>query len=249
MKAEHLQLSLRPRRAFEAVDLGVRMTQAAAPSLLRAYVPFALLMAVACGSTLELAGWLPPLLLFWFRPWLERGLLFIYARQAFGERTTFAQAWTARAEAPWGPLLYSLTLGRISRWRPFLAPVRQLEGQSGAARRRRAKQLLNGQRGAVVGVSWAFALLETALALGVLAAVCTLLPGVDLEDFRRLLFDSSYDTLNLDLLATIAYGATLLFITPFHTAAGFAMYLNRRADLEAWDVEQDLRAAFAGAAP
>jgi hypothetical protein len=27
-------------------------------------------------------------------------------------------------------------------------------------------------------------------------------------------------------------------------AAGFAMYLNRRAQLEAWDIEQELRRAF-----
>ena len=248
MKAEHLQLALRPRRAFEAVDLGVRMTQAAAPSLLRAYVPFALLLAVACLSTLELAAWLPAVLLFWFRPWLERGLLFVYARQAFGERTSFAQAWTARADAPWWPLLQALAWGRVSRFRPFLAPVQQLEGQSGAARRRRAKQLLNGQRGAVIGVSWAFVVLETTLVLGGVAAICTLLPGVDLDDFRRLLVDTSDDSFEKSLVLTLAYAATLLFITPFHVAAGFAMYLNRRADLEAWDVEQDLRAAFAGPA-
>ncbi len=35
------------------------------------------------------------------------------------------------------------------------------------------------------------------------------------------------------------------FLEPFYVAAGFAMYLNRRAELEAWDVEQELRRAFA----
>ena len=32
---------------------------------------------------------------------------------------------------------------------------------------------------------------------------------------------------------------------PFYVAAGFAMYLNRRVELEAWDIEQEFRRAFA----
>lgn len=41
------------------------------------------------------------------------------------------------------------------------------------------------------------------------------------------------------------YGAVILLLEPFYVAAGFAMYLNRRTELEAWDVEQELRRAFA----
>ncbi len=105
MKAEQLQLALRPRRAFEAVDLGVRMAQRGRRSLVRAYLPLALLLVAACGATIEIAPWLPSLLLWWFKPWLDRTLLNIYARQAFGEETRFADAWEARRSAPWLPML------------------------------------------------------------------------------------------------------------------------------------------------
>ena len=44
----------------------------------------------------------------------------------------------------------------------------------------------------------------------------------------------------------IAYALVVLFLEPFYVAAGFAMYLNRRAELEAWDIEQEFRRAFAG---
>jgi hypothetical protein len=44
---------------------------------------------------------------------------------------------------------------------------------------------------------------------------------------------------------TTAYAAVVLFLEPFYVAAGFAVYLNRRAQLEAWDIEQELRRAFA----
>ena len=43
---------------------------------------------------------------------------------------------------------------------------------------------------------------------------------------------------------TCAYAMAILFLEPFYVAAGFAMYLNRRAQLEAWDIEQELRRAF-----
>ena len=44
---------------------------------------------------------------------------------------------------------------------------------------------------------------------------------------------------------SIAYVLAVLFLEPFYVAAGFGMYLNRRAELEAWDIEQEFRRAFA----
>jgi hypothetical protein len=49
----------------------------------------------------------------------------------------------------------------------------------------------------------------------------------------------------LPLAFTFAYAAAVLFLEPFYVAAGFAIYLNRRAELEAWDIEQEFRRAFA----
>ena len=47
------------------------------------------------------------------------------------------------------------------------------------------------------------------------------------------------------LVVNCSYPAAALFLEPFYVGAGFAMYLNRRVELEAWDVEQELRRAFA----
>ena len=49
----------------------------------------------------------------------------------------------------------------------------------------------------------------------------------------------------LSLALPVAYAVAVLFLEPFYVAAGFAMYLNRRAELEAWDIEQEFRRAFA----
>ena len=43
----------------------------------------------------------------------------------------------------------------------------------------------------------------------------------------------------------VAYAIAVVFLEPFYVAAGFGMYLNRRAELEAWDIEQEFRHAFA----
>jgi hypothetical protein len=49
----------------------------------------------------------------------------------------------------------------------------------------------------------------------------------------------------LAFLIALTYGATVAFLEPFYVAAGFGMYVNRRVALEAWDVEQEFRRAFA----
>ena len=48
-----------------------------------------------------------------------------------------------------------------------------------------------------------------------------------------------------ELGLAIAYGVMTIVLEPFYVASGFGMYLNRRVELEAWDVEQELRRAFA----
>ena len=42
----------------------------------------------------------------------------------------------------------------------------------------------------------------------------------------------------------LLYGMVVLMLEPFFVASGLAMYLNRRVELEAWDIEQAFRHAF-----
>jgi len=241
MKAEQLQLALRPRPAYEAVDLGVAMTQRSRRSLLRAFLPLALLLVVACGATIELAPWLPSTLLWWFKPWLDRTLLHIYARQAFGEETSFNEAWSARRNAPWLTMLQWLTIWRLSFWRAYSMPVGQLEGQTGSARRQRVAAILRVHRGAAMMMQGMFSWIEFFLMGGLIALIPWMTPG--LHPFGDIEWLSS-DALATRLLMYAAHACAVLFVEPFFVAAGFAMYLNRRVELEAWDVEQDLRHAF-----
>lgn len=48
----------------------------------------------------------------------------------------------------------------------------------------------------------------------------------------------------ISIALALVYAAAVLAVEPFYVAAGFAMYLNHRVELEAWDVEQEFRRAF-----
>jgi len=92
-------------------------------------------------------------------------------------------------------------------------------------------------------VTSAFSFAETGLTFTIISLVFwfgTTGEGFDFDSFFK--GDSHVVA---QLLASMAYLLAVLFLEPFYVAAGFGMYLNRRAELEAWDIEQEFRRAFA----
>jgi hypothetical protein len=241
MKVDALTLELRPRSMSEAADLGVRMVQAHARSIWRCFAPLYLAVVALAFSTMDAATWLPALLIFWLKPWLDRTLLFVLSRAVFGQRTAWADLWRERRAVWWQRLHLTLTVRRLSAWRSYTQPVDQLEGQRGAALYARCRTMLSGQHGRAGGMQLVFANLELVLGLGLLAlAAWFSLPGQDAAALPWLTGGSKA----AQWLATATYAGVVLFVEPFYVGAGFAMYLNRRVQLEAWDVEQEFRRAF-----
>ncbi|HET7796153.1 MAG TPA: hypothetical protein VFL64_22385 [Rhizobacter sp.] len=242
MQVDAIAVELRPRPMWEAADLGVRLLQANAPSVWRSCGPVFAAVLLLALATVEIAPWLPTLLIFWLKPWLDRSLLFVLARAVFGQDTRFADLWSAQRAVWWSALPSTLLWRRLSPWRAFTQPIYQLEGQRGAARRQRRTQLLRGQRGAAGGMHFAFANIEASLMLGVVALVFLFAP----EDLRGDIFTwlTSDTAPGASLCLAAVYGVVVAVLEPFYVAAGFAMYLNRRVQLEAWDIEQEFRRAF-----
>ena len=54
----------------------------------RCYLVVAIPMALLSLSLFEIAPWLPSLVMWWSKPWLDRTVLFVLARAAFGQQTT-----------------------------------------------------------------------------------------------------------------------------------------------------------------
>jgi len=243
VKIEAISVQLRPRSMSEATDLGVRLVQANARSVWATFAPVwavVALLALACGS---IAPWLPSLIIFCMKPWLDRTLLFVLSRAVFGTPTRLSDVWTAQRTVWWQQLLSTLTWRRLSPWRSYTQPARQLEGQRGAAGRARRKQLLNGKHGAAFGMQQAFWHFEALLVIGTILLFIWFAPTSPQRTFLETI--ALLNDPVVMMLYTMVYAAVVLLVEPFYVGAGFAMYLNRRVELEAWDVEQEFRLAFA----
>jgi hypothetical protein len=194
-------------------------------------------------STYEIAPWLPALLIFCCKPWLDRTILHVLSRAAFGQSTTPADIWRAQLHVWWSQLIITLIWRRLSPWRSFTQPVYQLEGLGLRGMRHRVLQLRRGKAGHAMLLTTVFSLAETALGLALISLIFWFTPKGDSPEAGPFLGTALGEYVSLAF--TVAYALAVLFLEPFYVAAGFAMYLNRRAELEAWDIEQEFRRAFA----
>ena len=242
MQVDTLAVRLRPRTPLEATDLGVNLCQRTARSVYACTAVAALpVMAIAAGSY-QLAPWLPTVVIWCAKPWLDRTILFVLARAAFGQPTDPAALWRAQRDVWWRQLLFTLSVRRVSLWRSLTQPVYQLEGGSIRGSSARVRQIRRGQAMSGSMATGAFGMTELALTLSLLSLVFWFAPSGVLPDVDNLLSGTLPDVLSIAL--PVSYAIAVFFVEPFYVAAGFAMYLNRRADLEAWDIEQEFRRAF-----
>jgi len=242
VQVEAIAIQLRRRGNMEAADLGVRLCQSVARSVYTCYLAAALPVIALALATFEIAAWLPILLLWWLKPWLDRTILFVLSRAAFGQTTSLADLWRAQRHVWWSQLLGSLGVRRLSPWRSLTQPVHQLEGLPFGARGRRVRQVRLGKTGAAFLVTSAYSMVEIALAVALLSFAFWFAPTGYEPDLTQV-FSGEGERV-VELAISIAYALVVAILEPFYVASGFAMYLNRRVELEAWDIEQEFRRAF-----
>lgn len=245
MQIDAFAIRLRAGSGMEAADLGVRLAQSAVRSIWPCWLAVLLPIVLLAMLSTELKPWLPTLVLWWSKPWLDRSILFVLSRSAFGQRTRLRDLWQAQRDIWWRQLLSTWTYRRLSPWRSLTQPVYQLEGkQSWRARRKRVLQIRKGSSGTAALVTSAFGFAELAVMFSLLSLLVWFTPQ-DQGFAWRQLFDGTLRSNGYIYLSTAVYALTIFFIEPFYMAAGFGMYLNRRVQLEAWDIEQEFRRAFA----
>lgn len=244
MQVDAFAIRLRRRAKMEAADLGVRLCQASARSVFTCYLTVYVPVVLLALATFEIAYWIPTVMLWWLKPWLDRTVLFVLSRAAFGQTTRPSDVWQAQRAVWWRQLLGTLTIRRLSPWRSLTQAVYQLEGLSGWKLRKRSAQIRAGHRNTGLLITSAFSSAELALYFALLSLVLWFAPGEVRVDWFSMLSDENPSTV-FSLASFAAYALVVAFVEPFYVAAGFALYLNRRVDLEAWDVEQELRRAFA----
>ncbi|MGZ3181187.1 MAG: hypothetical protein ACXU8N_02000 [Telluria sp.] len=243
MRIEALRLDLRPRRPLQAADLGLALLRAHGGAAWRAWlvlwlIPGALVVLASALFPAALWLWVP---LWWIRPWIERAPLYVLARAVFGEQVGWrdaVRAWPRELGGGWFRLL---TWWRIAMpGRGLYQPVWQLEGARGSPASQRIAVLGRSGTGAA---AWMFgvacASFEGVLAFGAIGLVSLFAHSATLNPFTLLLHatDARWEA----ALVSAAWVAASAVIGPVYVAGCFTLYLNRRATLEAWDIELRLR--------
>jgi len=245
MRLEQLSVNLRPRTAWEASDLGVALVRRHWRVIAQAWVAVtlpALVLFTLCGNWIDQL-WLGWFLLWWLKPWFDRIPLFVLSRAVFGNAPSVRETLGARGALVGSGVWPWLLWRRLHPARSLLLPIDLLEGQHGAERGARARVLMRGVGNPgflLTVIGWH---LEAMLVLSVLALVLMFVPVEFLSESAR----AMWDTLIQDpprwaqaLLGAVGWLA-MSVVEPLYVGAGFGLYLNRRIQLEAWDIELAFR--------
>lgn len=239
MRLSDASVVIRPRTTWEAMDLGVLMSQQHRRLLMTSWA----IVTLPLFAVLSLLLWDSPSLavfiFWWLKPAFERLPLYILSKALFGETPTLKQALREWPRLLKPQLLASLTWRRLSLSRSFVLPVTQLEGLDGEARQQRLQVLLQRNGGAAQWLTIIGVHLETALWIGLMLLFYMLLPQqIETDwDWQSLLLAADQDWRWLEHLTNVFYALILVAWGPVYVACGFSLYLNRRTQLEAWDIE------------
>ena len=244
MRVDGLNIVLRQRAPWEAVDLGMGLVRRHARLLFGSWalatLPVFLLLHALC--TPFGYAWVAGLLFWWLKPAFDRLPLYVFSRGILGQKVGLRETLRQMGWG-WGRLLPWLLWRRLHPARSLLMAVDFLEQPRGQARSERVRLLGRGQASAP-GLTWVVgAHLELMLWGSLIVFVLMLIPIEFLDDSLKAMYDLMIEEPPpwAEFLQGIAYWLAMLVVEPFYMGAGFALYLNRRTELEAWDVELAFR--------
>jgi hypothetical protein len=204
---------------------------------LAVYLPLAVALFAAFHDRL----WAAVLALWWLKPLVDRFVLYVVSRAVFGAPPTVRETLGAWRDVLSPGTLAGLTLFRIDLARSFMLPVWLLEKQTGRDAQRRRKALGQRMRYYAVWLTLLCANFEAVVFLSLGVAGDLFVPAGGDAGFQfRDLFRSGTGAA-LDWIDFACYVLAVSAIEPLYVCAGFALYLNRRAILEGWDIELALR--------
>jgi hypothetical protein len=234
MNLDRISIEPRQRNQWEAIDLGFIMARKwFLPLFLGWLIP---MITIALITIIFLYDylWIAGLIIWWLKPLFDRIPLFIASHALFGEKITLAQA-IQNIPSLWRiDLLPWLTWRRLNATRSFDMPITLLEHLKGKRRQQRLKILQYRNTGAAMWLTLVCVHMEMLIIFGALALAALLLPSEANINVAELIMEES--TLN-DWVSFLLSLLAMALIAPFYTMAGFALYISRRIELEAWDVE------------
>lgn len=240
MQLNQLNTRIRLRKTWEAFDLGLAMLQTWWRII---YLPWFVLVtsiALLCFIILPKEQvWLAPLIFWWLKPLYDRFLLNIISHQLFNEEKSM---WQALRDLPTliksTGLFSGLTWLRFSLLRGLNIPIWQLEQLRGKLRRKRQKLIQGDSHSAVVLFMIAVLHFEWILTVFFLLIILMFLPPEVISNIMDRVQNNNFDfSIFIDQAALFFYAIVVFLLEPIYVAGTFALYLNRRTELEAWDIE------------
>jgi hypothetical protein len=243
MDLDRLSLELRRRNGWESLDLGFAMLRAWRAPVLRAWCCTYWPTAIVVSALL----WEHPVIalgvMWWLKPLFDRVLLHVYSAAVFGTPPRTREVLRALpALVRRTRLLAGLTFYRLSFARSLFLAVWQLEGQRGKAARARRRVL--GARGYGYATwLWFFCAWVVELwTIGGVLTIAELLPRETTFDFTIWqVYTYSTPWVALGHASNLIMFLAETMVEPCYVAAGFSLYLNRRSELEGWDLEVEFR--------
>jgi hypothetical protein len=242
MRLDQMTVALRVRSPWQAMDLGLRMVRANARAIWLPYFLFAGSVFIICNLFAYLIDqlWLGWFLIWWLKPVFDRIPLHVLSHVTFGSYPTFRETLRAPFQWRFGLWFSWLTYRRFSFWRSMSMPIDILEGLSAERLSMRRSVLIGAVSSQMIGLSFICILFENVLMISAIVLFYMFIP----VEYLSSLFENFYTTyfnydppVWIDLIMNAVYFFSVAAISPFFVGAGFAAYLNRRTQLEAWDIE------------
>lgn len=242
MRLDQMTVALRVRSPWQAMDLGLRMVRANARAIWLPYFLFVGSVFVVCNVFAYLIDqlWLGWFLIWWLKPVFDRIPLHVLSHVTFGNYPTFRDTLRAPFQWRFGLWFSWLTYRRFSFWRSMSMPIDILEGLSAERLSMRRSVLIGAVSSQMIGLSFICILFENVLMISAIVLFYMFIP----IEYLNHLFENFYTTyfnydppVWIDLVLNTLYFLAVAAISPFYVGAGFAAYLNRRTQLEAWDIE------------
>ena len=235
MQFDRIGIQPRLRNAWQAIDLGWMMARRWWWPLFLAWcIPYCTLFTALLLLLPNRLWWLASAISWWLKPLWDATPLYILSRRLFGEAVPPPAAWRAVLRSMRWEILPWLTWRRLTPTRSLDLPITVLEQLRGNARARRLRVLHMRTANAAGWLTLACANLEWVIGSGLIGLVLWMLPHSISPSLNDLLGNKD-PLLQIFRYFCFALGATA--IAPFYVAAGFSLYINRRIELEGWDIE------------
>lgn len=238
MDLAKLQIDAHIRSPWEAIDLGFAMARRWWWLAFVSWAVPALVVFTVSSVVFHAYGAASVYIVWWLKPLFDRGPLYVASRRLFDQTPSVREIIWALPGLYRADLVASLTWRRFSLTRSFDLPLTVLEGLKGDARTTRMSVLHRRYSGPATWLTLVLVHVEAVLIAGVFMFAYMMLPAF--VEFNLMDWWLS-DNMLTSWLYNVVYFFCIALVGPFYAIAGFALYISRRIELEAWDIEVRFR--------